>query len=108
MESTVEFAAVPLQEALTYAAYVDLYVHDSNIAVAITLPGHQSPSHHTQIACRASTLRTLVQSLRQRFGDQPILWTCEAGRQGYFIRRQLMGQRQDCQLVAPGMMSMDP
>jgi len=106
-ESTPEFATVPLEQALTYAAYVDLDVRADTIAVAVILPGQKAAEQRTEIPCQAATLRTLVQNLRQRFGDQRILWTCEAGRRGYFIYRQLTAQGQDCQLVAPGMMATD-
>jgi hypothetical protein len=81
--------------AAKHAAYIGLDVHKETIAIAVALPGRESPDYHGEIANTPKALRRWLDRLNNEFGGEVLLFCYEAGPCGYGLYRQLIAAGHD-------------
>lgn len=86
-----------------YGAFIGLDVHKETIAIAVALPGRESPDYRGEIANTPKALRRWLERLNHEFGGAVLLFCYEAGPCGYGLYRQLIAAGHDCDVVAPSM-----
>ena len=86
-----------------YGAFIGLDVHKETIAVAVALPGRESPRYRGEIANEPKAVRKWLERLSTEFDGAMLLFCYEAGPCGYGLYRQLVEAGHDCQVVAPSL-----
>ncbi len=86
-----------------YGAFIGLDVHKETVAIAVALPGRESPGYHGEIVNTPKALRRWLERLNNEFGGAVLLFCYEAGPCGYGLYRQLIAAGHDCEVVAPSM-----